>query len=111
MLFYAWAAQVRSVPIRKDDEVQVVRGTFKVRVVWRAGSRRPTCSGPTQQPGPAAVRLQPVAGSAWRLLWANASCAMCAWRMMALAAACMRRGRAVAAALWPCWGGLKPLHC
>lgn len=23
--------QVRSVPIRKDDEVQVVRGTFKVR--------------------------------------------------------------------------------
>lgn len=23
--------QVRSVPVRKDDEVQVVRGTFKVR--------------------------------------------------------------------------------
>lgn len=27
--------QVRSMPVRKDDEVQVVRGTFKVR--WDVG--------------------------------------------------------------------------
>ena len=27
-----WHLQVRAVPIRKDDEVTVVRGTYKVRL-------------------------------------------------------------------------------
>jgi hypothetical protein len=28
---FVCSLQVRAVPIRKDDEVQIVRGTFKVR--------------------------------------------------------------------------------
>lgn len=46
LLLSCSGVQVRSVPIRKDDEVQVVRGTFKVRLIQPASSDSSNSSKP-----------------------------------------------------------------
>lgn len=40
---YIWL-QVRAVPIRKDDEVQVVRGTYKVRLLAASYMQAANCT-------------------------------------------------------------------
>jgi len=63
--------QVRAMPVRKDDEVQVVRGTFKVRG-GRAG-RRAGSGGRLRRPPPSAAREH----APQRMCWIRGHCQGC----------------------------------